>query len=174
MWDTTITVENSTGRALQNYLALFACYHPADRNCYWDTTAGMQPCGQEAFRATRDPEEAARVAAVTAGITARYARGSEFVTKQYSKPVLVSEKQEWFGGDRHVMLVEPESCSALVTWMHQARDYQIRPRSGDLSDGASFTARVRHLFAPVEGEQDLIELWSAFAADLRGVELPTG
>lgn len=166
MWDTTITVENSTGRALRNYLALFACYHPADRNYYWDATAGIQPCGQEAFRATRDQEETERVAAITAGITARYAAGSEFITREYAKPVLMSEKQEWFGGDRHVVLVEPQCCSALVTWMHQARDYQIRPPGGDLADGASLTARIRHVIAPAEDEQDLVRLWSAFEANL--------
>jgi len=169
MWDTTITVENLTGQTLQNYHALFACYHPPDRNYYWDATAGIQPCGQEAFRTSRDPEEAERVGAVTAGITARYARDSEFITSTYAKPVLMSEKQEWFGGDRHAILVDPESCSAMVTWMHQARDYQIRPPGGGLTDGESFTARIRHLFAPIEVEEDLVGLWSAFVADLRNV-----
>ena len=55
-------------------------------------------------------------------------------------------------------------------WMHQARDYQIRPPAGDLSDGASFTARIRHVIAPVEGEQDLMRIWSAFREDLRVVD----
>ena len=166
MWDTTITVENLTGQTLQNYHALFACYHPHDRNYYWDSTAGIQPCGQEAFRASRDSEETARVGAVTAGITARYASDSEFMTSIYAKPVLMSEKQEWFDGDHHVVLVAPDSCSAMVTWMHQARDYQIRPPDGDLPDGASFTARIRHMIAPVEDEQNLIKLWSDFEEEL--------
>ena len=51
-------------------------------------------------------------------------------------------------------------------WMHQARDYQIRPPAGDLSDGASFVAHIRHVIAPVESEQDLVKLWSNFAEGL--------
>lgn len=169
-WDTTVTVENSTGQTLENYLALFACYHPADRNYYWDSTEGIQPCGQEGFRATRNQEEEERIARTTAGITARYAASCEFASRYYCKPVLMSEKQEWFGGDRHVMLIEPEPCSAIVTWMHQARDYQIRPPGGDLAHGASFTVRIRHVIAPVESEQDLAKLWLVFAEDVRTLE----
>jgi len=55
-------------------------------------------------------------------------------------------------------------------WMHQARDYQIRPPAGDLPNGASFAARIRHVIAPAENEQDLMKLWSAFREDLRTAE----
>lgn len=84
----------------------------------------------------------------------------------YKKPVLMSEPQLWFNGGRHIILVQPETCAAVVTWANQARDYMIRPKDYDLRPGSTFASRIRHVIAPVEYEDDLEKLWAGFEEDL--------
>jgi hypothetical protein len=65
-------------------------------------------------------------------------------------------------------MVEHDACAALVTWLHQARDYMVRPPDWMLAPGASFTARVRHVIATVENAVDLAALWEAFEDEAAG------
>ena len=92
--------------------------------------------------------------------------GTELVSATYSQPVLLSGKDEWFGGMRHVLMVQPDSCSNMLSALGQARDYWIRPPNRHLGPGESFTTHVRHLIARVETLADLRSFWSEFEAKI--------
>jgi hypothetical protein len=167
MWDTTLTIQNLTGKTLKNYIQFFACYHQASTNYYWDSTNEIKACPSGGFNATPDKETAKILQeSPYTTHTNRYKRDQEVIFTQYTKPVLISEKQPWFGGLRHVILVEPAVCGAMVTWEQQARDYLLRPPKGDLLEGESFTARVRHVITAVDSVKDLEHLWAYFEHSL--------
>jgi hypothetical protein len=167
MWDTTFTIENLTGKVLKNYLQFFACYHQAGTNYYWDSSNKIKPCANGGFNACPDSETIKMLEASPYSThTNRYKRDQPVAFVQFAKPVLISEKQPWFGGLRHVILVEPKACAAIVTWEQQARDHILRPPTGDFQVGANFSARVRHVVAAVDSVSDLETIWDHFEQSL--------
>ena len=96
----------------------------------------------------------------------RYRADREILYRQYANPVLISAKREWFGGLRHVILVDPKTCASVATWFEQARDYTISPPGFDFKPGEKFTARIRHVIAPVESVNDLKKLWADFEKEV--------
>jgi hypothetical protein len=163
LWDTRISIENLSNRILRNYVHFFACYHAAATNHYWGTEGAITPCSSGGFHAVADSEQQARLQASPYHAHCERYRGEEEIHfSRYHRPVLMSACRPWFNGARHLILVQPETCAALVTWMNQARDYMIRPRNYDLGVGEMFTSRIRHLIARVENEHDLRDLWTGF------------
>lgn len=163
MWDTTYSIQNLTGKRLGNYVQFFASYHHPGTNYYWDSSNEIKPCSRGAFNATRGPEMTAILQnSPYTTHTNRYKGADELTFVQYAKPVLMSEKQPWFGGLRHVILVDPRACGALVTFRHQARDFLLRPPDNDLHVGESFTGKVRHVITAVDSVADVEKLWAAF------------
>lgn len=167
-WDTRIEVTNQRTEILPGYLQLFACYHPPGTNYYWDVSNQIRPCGKTVFLASRSPEETTKFRNSQWNHLLHYFEENPEVTSaSYRKPVLLSEKQPWFGGLRHVLLVEPGSCATLITAHDQARDYWIRPPGDHLAPGGSFVTRVRHLITRVEDASDLERLWADFESELQ-------
>ena len=166
-WDTHIAIENLSKQVLRNYLQLFACYHTPGTNYYRGRDGAILPCSPGGFNAVAGSEQQARLEASPWRAHAERYRGPhEIEFFRYGQPALLSERRPWFNGARHVILVQPDTCAAIVTWRNQARDYMVRPRDYDLGPGESFTARVRHIIAPVESEEGLAELWERFEEDL--------
>ena len=162
-WDTRIVVTSHRSDVLPGYLQLFACYHPPDTNYYWDVSNQIRPCGKAVFLATRSPEETTKFRRSQWNYLLHYfEENPELTSANYRKPVLLSGKQRWFGGLRHVLLVEPGSCANLHSSHDQARDYWIRPPEDDLAPGGSFVTRVRHLITEVDDGSDLERLWADF------------
>ena len=162
-WDTRITVENPRPLVLNNYLQLFACYHKPGSNYYWDVGNRIERCGAGGFYATCDQETLDRIWSTPVKRTLdRYRGNAEFVCAQYARPMLLSERCDWFGGGRHVLMVDPAACAALVTWLGQARDHMVGPAGGRLAPGESFTARIRHLVTTVDDVRDVQRLWDKF------------
>ena len=163
VWETVITIENLTGQILKNYLHFFACYHPAHTNYFWNSTGEIAPCGAGGFIAIPNADQKQRLHASTyQQLCDRYCGNQKMEYFQYRQPVLISERQPWYGDARHVFMIEPDKCAAIVTWVNQARDYMIRPPTYDLYPGATFTTRIRHAIASVEDVPALEVLWSNF------------
>ena len=162
-WTTTIEVENRTPRTLAGYMQFFACYHKAAENYYWDSSGKILPCPDGGFTATRDEHlnQKLRKAPYQTHMD-RYREKHIISYKTYRQPLLMSRKEDYFGGLRHVTMSEPAGCAGVVTWNSQARDYMIRPPDSDLKPGESFRARIRHVIAPADSEQDVQELWREF------------
>jgi hypothetical protein len=167
-WDTTVTIENYRSETLQDYLQCFACYHPVGTNYYWDESDRILPCSKQVFVAVRGSQESRTLMNSTWKALFPYYNkaDTELLWATYQQPVLLSEKDEWFGGMRHVLMVEPDSCSNMLSALGQARDYWIRPPNRHLRPGESFTTRVRHLIARVESPGELRSLWREFEADI--------
>jgi hypothetical protein len=163
-WDTKVRIENYRSETLRDYLQLFACYHPPGTNYYWDESDRIMPCSKEVFVAVRDSEESTSLMNGTWKTLFPYYNkaNTDLVLATYSRPVLVSGKDEWFGGMRHVLMVQPDSCSNMLSALGQARDYWIRPPNRHLAPGESFTTHVRHLIARVESPAELRSFWSEF------------
>jgi hypothetical protein len=167
MWDTTITVDNLTGKVLKNYLQFFACYHQAGTNYYWDSSNEIKPCPGGGFNASPDAETIQMVQASPYTVHSnRYKRDHQIVFFQYKKPLLISQRQPWFGGLQHVMLVDPRTCATVTTWEQQARDHTVRPPKGDFQVGESFTSRVRHVITAADTVSDLEKIWGHFEQSL--------
>jgi len=162
-WTTTIEVENRTKRELPGYLQFFACYHKVAENHYWDSSSKILPCADGGFTATRDAvaNENLRKSPYHTHMD-RYRERHVISYQTYRHPVLLSRKEDCFGGLRHVTMSEPATCAGIVTWNSQARDYMIQPPSGNLKPGESFRARIRHVLAPAESVQDVERLWREF------------
>jgi hypothetical protein len=162
-WTTIIEVENRTGRVLPNYIQFFACYHKAAENYYWDASGRILPCSDGGFTATRDEKFTSmlRASPYTVHMN-RYRENHSLEFRTYRRPVLLSGKEAYFGGLRHVTMSEPATCGGIVTWNRQARDYQVVPPDFELKPGARFRARVRHVIAPAENPDDLERLWHDF------------
>ena len=92
----------------------------------------------------------------------RYKGDSESVYEIYRRPVLLSGRLPWFDDGRHVIMVQPETCAAIVTWREQARDYMITPEDLDLDPGEVFSSRVRHVITSVKNTEELQALWIEF------------
>ena len=166
-WDTTITVENLRQQALDNYLQLFACYHRASPNAFWQSADQLQPCDGFGSVGTATAEEADRLRqSPFCAHLRRYAGENPVPFHRYYHPVLLSSPQAWYGDGRHVLLVEPRTCAAIVTWGSQARDYLIRPPSYRLDAGERFTTRIRHHIIPISAATALQPLWDAFEAEV--------
>ncbi len=168
LWDTFITVENLSRETRTNYLQFFACYHLGGTNSYWSSSGEIEPCGAGGFTAVAGPEQERRLRLSPYQRHCERYRGDAILEYHpYHRPVLLSERRAWFRDARHLVMVEPEKCAAVVTWSNQARDYMIRPPGDDLLPAAAFTARVRHVVAPAETRGDLERVWSRFLADLQ-------
>jgi len=166
-WDTSFRFENLNPVTLPDYMAFFACYHPPGENYYADRDGHLAGCADAFFgyadadRQRRDEGVCAEFRELTRGWTA----GIENPTRAsaiYGKPVLMSGQEVWFGGGRHLILVEPDVCLAIVSAMRQARDYMLAPPQRHLRAGESFTARVRHLIGGTGGPEDVQRQWDAF------------
>ncbi len=169
-WDTVITIENLTGQTLHNYLHFFACYHPANPNYFWNSAGAIAPCSAGGFIAVADADQQRRLQASTYQRTVdRYCGNQKIEYFRYRQPVLLSERQPWYADARHVLMVEPEKCAAIVTWVNQARDYMIRPPHYDLQPGELFTTRIRHAIASIQDVRNLEVLWSGFKKDCQPV-----
>jgi len=166
-WDVHITTQNLSRQTLKNYLNFFACYHPADTNFYWGADNRIKACSQGSFEATADKDiEAVLKASPVSDHLHRYIGDMEDSWVQYHHPVLMSQVKPWYGGMRHVVMVEQSKCASIVTWGHQARDYMVRPENWDLKPNESFTVTIRHIIAPVNSVDDLEKLWREFEKDL--------
>lgn len=162
-WNTAITVENLTHETLKSYFQFFACYHQRGTNYYWDSSNEIKPCSNGGFNATRDAETARILrASPYHSHMERYRADREILYVRYANPILISEKREWFGGLRHLILVDPKRCASIVTWFEQARDYTISPPDFDFKPGEKFTAQIRHIITSVESVNDLKKLWAHF------------
>jgi len=160
VWDTAITVENLTGRTLRNYLHFFACYHPSAPNYFWSSTGEIAPCAPRAFIGVANSEQEKRLrASPYTQLGDRYRGDCEMEYYRYHQPMLVSQPQTWYAGYRHVLMVEPDKCAAIVTWNNQARDYMIRPPNYDLQPGESFITTIRHAITDFQDPQ---ALWADF------------
>jgi hypothetical protein len=162
-WTTAIEVENRTNGILRNYIQFFACYHKAATNYYWDASNRILPCADGGFTVSRDEKFNAmlRASPYTTHMN-RYRENHPIDFQTYRRPVLLSAKEDSFGGLRHVTMSEPATCGGIATWNQQARDYQITPPDFDLKPGAHFRARIRHVIAPAENIDDLEALWRDF------------
>ena len=150
---------------LPDYAQFFACYHKTSPNYYWDASGEVRRCSPESFTAVPDAAAATRIRhSAYHEHTQRNLHGRECTYAHYKNPVLMSERQPWFGDCRHAILVGPATCGSIVTWMDQARDYLICPPNHHLNPGESFSARVKHVVAPVNGSEDLEALWRTFGA----------
>jgi len=161
MWDTTLRVENLTGNMLEGYLQFFASYHPHGTNCYWDVSGEIKPFVHRTSCVVRDSAEADRLGASSYGEFARQ-RNTGICWEEYTRPVLLSETRDCYAGCRHVIMVEPATCAAVVDAQGQARDYMIRPPGRTLKNEECFTTRVRHVITTVEGRDDMEALWVEF------------
>lgn len=166
-WDTFFRVQNLNPFALQDYMAFFASYHPQGENYYVDLDGRITACA-DAFwgyadedRQRRDQQVCAEFRELTRGWTAgidKPTRASVF----YGKPILMSQEEVWFKDGRHLILVQPDVCLAIVSAMRQARDYMLSPPRHHLSAGESFTARVRHVIGKIGGPEDIERQWVTF------------
>ena len=148
-------------------MAFFACYHKLGRNYYWDTNNKLSECA-DLLRAHRCASEKSREAEIIAAYREQVKAWKGPCTHPttasvlYGRPVLASDKCEWFNNGRHIIFVEPEKCLSIASAMTQARDYMLAPADKDLAPQGTFSARVRHLIAPIHDTQDLAPYWDTF------------
>jgi hypothetical protein len=163
LWDTSVTIESYRPETLKGFLQLFACYHPKDTNFYWSDLGEILPCSKEVFCASRSLEEKTLLqSSEWTKLGLYYEKSPEICWANYRKPVLLSRNEPWFGGLRHILMIDPEACAMVLSAHEQARDYWIRPPNRDLRAGERFTARARHAIARVDNSEDLQTLWEEF------------
>lgn len=170
-WDTVFTFENLRTAPLGKYMALFACYHQPGRNYYWNANNEVSACA-DSFRAHADEQNQQ----IEREITAKYREQVKTWTAEiknpastsvlYGKPMLMSQRREWFKNGQHLFFIEPEKCLSIVSAMGQARDYMLAPANKDLGPQESFSARVRHIIADIRGMDDLKQRWGVFIKDI--------
>jgi len=171
-WDTNFTFENLNKFDLVDYMALFACYHKPGRNYFWDAKNELSECA-DSFRAYPTDKKKSREEEIVAPFREQvkgWTGPCQNPTKAsvlYGRPILTSDKYEWFNNGRHVLFIEPEKCLTIVSAMTQARDYMLAPAQKDLSSQGSFTARVRHIIANINDTEDLNSHWNTFIQDIQ-------
>ncbi|MEN8230908.1 MAG: hypothetical protein ABFS38_22320, partial [Bacteroidota bacterium] len=136
-WDTYFEFENLNKFTLVDYMSFFACYHKAGQNWFWDTNNELAECA-DSFKGYPSEKVKNREEVILIPFTEMVKSWKGAVENPtrasvlYGKPVLISDRCDWFNGGRHVIFVEPEKCVSIVNAMTQARDYMLAPPQKDL------------------------------------------
>ena len=177
-WDTTFTFENLNKFALEEYMALFACYHEPGTNYFWDANDRISECAEH-FVAYPDEDKARAETMNMLAFADMLSRDSKTQGKNspntipqaqkallYGNPVLLSGKKDWYGNGQHIVMVEPGKCISINSARNQARDWMLSPGQKLFQPQASFSARVRHIIGDVGGIEDLKLRWADFMEHL--------
>jgi len=168
-WDLLVSVENISGKAVEEYGQFFACYtnfNEPDSFWFWEAGNRLTRFVDRGVEHLNGYVANPRAYFLSGGAIPHCPRGGGKIVSQWHRPVLISQASP--GGWRSVIMLEPEFTAGLSQGIHgAAMDYIIfpGPKATVFEDGASFSVHVRHhLLKSLElpSVETIERLWKEF------------